>query len=94
MATEAPNQHIITYGIQAKEAAIKYADWLVTTINTALPDETWRLLSPHPCTQKFSDIPPTSLEADYQSLVNCVQRHTRCNASYCLRKKKNQDPAC
>lgn len=92
LAMEVPNQHIITYGIQAKHAAIKYVDWLVTTLNTCIPDETWRLPSPHPCTQKFDDMPQP--EADYQSLVNCVQRHTRCSASYCLRKKNNQEPAC
>ncbi len=63
-------------------------------MNTAIPDETWRLPSLHPCAQKFGDIPLSALEADYQSLVNCVQRHTRCSASYCLRRKNNQEPAC
>jgi hypothetical protein len=32
------NQHIILYGQQAKQRAIAYADWLVTTINDSIPD--------------------------------------------------------
>ena len=88
------NQHIIQYGLHAKAQAIKYADWLVTTFNTALPDETWRTPDPHPCSVKFADVGQSS-DNDYQSLVNCVQRHTRCNAAYCLRRKNaQQEPSC
>ena len=33
----APNQHIINYGNEAKREAIRYVDWLVTTMNEAKP---------------------------------------------------------
>lgn len=93
--TELPqNHHIIAYSQQAKLKAIQYADWLVTTINNDIPDETWRPPNPHPCTLKLNDIPTTSCDSDYQSLVNCVQRHTRCNAAYCLRRKNGKEPTC
>jgi hypothetical protein len=49
---EAPhNRHIIEYGNHAKAIAIEYANWLVTTINTSIPDETQPTPTPHPCTQ-------------------------------------------
>ena len=47
------NQHVILYGQPAKQEAIMYADGLVTTMNHAIPDETWRL---PPCTHKATDI--------------------------------------
>ena len=73
---------------------LRYADWLVTTFNTALLYETWRTPDPHPCSVKLADVQQSS-ENDYQSLVNCVQRHTRCNAAYCLRRKNaQQEPSC
>ena len=77
------NQHIVEYGMYAQSAAIHYVDWLVTTINSDIPEVTWRP-DPHPSTQKFNDLKSMSLDADYQSLVNSVQRHTRCNAANCL----------
>ena len=76
----------------AKSVAIQYVDWLVTTINSDIPQVTWRA-NPHPCTLKFGDINPLALDADYQSLVNSVQRHTLCNAAYCLRRKNGAEEA-
>jgi len=35
-----------------------------------------------------------SLDADYQSLLNSAQRHTPCNAAYCLRRKNGQEATC
>ena len=49
---------------------------------------------PHPSTQKFNDLNSMSLDADYQSLVNNMQRHTRCNAAYCLQRKNGQEATC
>ena len=52
------------------------------------------MANPHPCSVKFADVEQSS-DDDYQSLVNCVQRHTRCNAAYCLRRKNaQQEPPC
>ena len=36
-----------------------------------------------------------NINGDFSDLVNSVQRHTKCSAAYCLRKKGNQDePTC
>ena len=89
------NHHIIQYGIHAKQLVVDYIDSLVTTINNSIPDETWRRPEPHPCAQKLNDIVVTSHNDDYHSLVNCVQRHTKCSSAYCLRKKNTQsEPTC
>jgi len=55
---------------------------LVTTVNNSIPDKTWRRPDPHPCAQKLNEI--ENVEDDYEALVNCVQRHTQCNPSYCM----------
>ena len=89
------NNHIVLYGLYAKEQAIMYTDWLVTTMNEAIPDHTWKLPQPHPCAQRALGIPSSALPEDYQSLVNAVQRHTRCNPAYCIKQKHNQQqPSC
>ena len=43
----------------------------------------------HPCTRHPLHI--SDSEEDYNDLVNTVERHTKCNAAYCLRKKKGQN---
>ena len=89
------NQHIILYGQQAKEKAIAYADWFVTTVNDSIPDGHWTVPQPHPCTIKLTDVPDTALDEDYTNLVNTVQRHTRCSPAYCIKRKQNQQqPTC
>ena len=89
------NQHIILYGQHAKQRAIAYADWLVTTINDSIPDGYWTLPQPHPCTIRLTNVADIELNEDYSNLVNTVQRHTRCSPAYCLKQKQNQqEPAC
>ena len=89
------NQHIILYGEHAKNKAITYADWLVTTVNNSIPDSHWTLPQPHPCTVKLADVPDSSYNEDYSNLVNTVQRHTRCSPAYCIKQKQNQqEPTC
>ncbi len=78
----------IEEGAKAKAAALKYANWLVTTSNDNVPDSTWSLPVPHPCAVKFQHI--ADVNTDYHDLVNSVQRHTRCSAAYCLRRKPGQ----
>ncbi|KAK3932929.1 ATP-dependent DNA helicase [Frankliniella fusca] len=47
----------------------------------------------HPCEKSVSDC--TNLEEDLVELVNRVQRHTKCSASYCLRSTKDsKTPVC
>lgn len=73
----------------AEAAALEYVDWLVCTMNDAIPDAMWRAPEPHPCAVSVHNIADAS-DHDYQNIVNSVQRHTRCSAAYCLRKKAGQ----
>ena len=76
----------------AKAKAIAYADWLVTTLNDALPTNAWQLPQPHP---SACQTPFDSNDSDYHDLVNSVQRHSRCSPAYCLRHKAGQEtPTC
>ena len=89
------NQHIILYGQYAKQKAIAYADWLVTTVNDSIPDDQWTLPQLHPCTIRLTNVPDSALNEDYTNLVNTVQRHTRCSPAYCIKQKQNQQqPTC
>ena len=80
------NQHVILCGQQAKQRAIAYADWLVTTINDSIPNGHWTLPQPHPCTISLTDVP--NLDEDYTNLVSTVQRHTHCSPAYCIKQKQ------
>ena len=82
-------QATIAEGEQAKATAVEYADWLVTTMNEAMPDfNDWSAPDPHPSSVPFRDVEDE--DEDYHQLVNSVERHTRCNAAYCLRHKKGE----
>ena len=64
----------------------RYVDWLVTTFNEELPDETWRIPQPHPSAVRATTV--ENRDIDYHRLVNTVERHTRCSPAYCLRRKR------
>ena len=85
-----PEQQIIQEGNAAQQTIIEYVDWLTTTFNPSLPSQTWCMPTPqnHPCAQNPLQI--SDSEQDYADLVNAVERHTKCNAAYCLRKRKGQ----
>lgn len=78
----------IEEGAKAKAEVLQYSNWLVTTCNNSMPDDSWSLPVPHPCAGKVNDI--TNVDSNYHDLVNSVQHHTRCSATYCLRIKPNQ----
>ena len=40
-------QRNVEEGEAAKSAALQYSDWLVTTMNAAIPDEQWHTPVPH-----------------------------------------------
>lgn len=82
-------QQLIEEGEKAKSAALEYADWLVTTMNEAIPDDTWSFPIPHPCSVNIEK-PEDATDQDYHNLVNTVERHTRCSTAYCLRRKQGQ----
>lgn len=84
---------MISDGEKAKETVLQYADWLVTTCNDTIPDESWRLPVPHPSSILLCHI--ANSDSDYQDLTNSVERHTNCNSAYCERKKRGeQKPSC
>src|SRR2546429_3592229 len=60
---------------------VQYLDSLVTTINPGL---TASFPERHPCQKRSDELLHYDLQ-DYVDLVNKLQRHTRCNSSYCLR---------
>ena len=79
---------IIREGMEAKALVLQYADWLVTTCNEALPDNSWCIPTPHPCTISIQNV--SDLDEDYHNLTNTVECHTRCSTAYCLRRKSGQ----
>ena len=87
-------QPIIDAGLEAKAKAIQYCDWLVTTINEALPQEEnqYQAPNPHPCCIPFQNV--VSSEEDYHDLVNSVERHTRCSPAYCLKVNADGEEIC
>src|SRR5437773_2378158 len=82
------NTPVINWNIMKEDdnnmkTVISYIDSIVTTeLNATRPER-------HLC-QKSSNEIDYEIQ-DYIELINKLQRHTRCNASYCLRKKKGQE---
>ena len=66
----------------------EYVDGLHTAWHPAPPVPGQPFVPPvrHPCARRFADV--DECEADYESLINSVQRHTKCSERYCLRKKR------
>ena len=79
-------------GKKASQAVCEYVDWLLSTYNPNPPEDGfWIKPSIHPCQREHKDIVNSvQYDDDYVDLLNTVQRHTRCNTNYCLRKKENE----
>ena len=60
---------MIEAGIEAKARVIQCANWLITTMNEALPDGNWTLPNPHPSAIVTQE---TGNEDDYHFLSNSV----------------------
>lgn len=86
-------QALIAEGHLAKQKVVAYVDWLVTTVNEAMPEQHWQLPTPHPSAQRLTEVSKEHLDTDYHELVNSVERHSRCSAAYCLRRKHGQQEA-
>ena len=71
-------------------------DWLLSTENPCPPEDfDWVKLAVHPCQVSYDDIGLSEYDEDYTNLLNTVQRHTKCNSAYCLRRKTpNKDMTC
>ena len=84
----------INNGRNAELKICQYIDWLMSTMNPVPQDtEQWIKPNVHPC-QKRHPIPEHMKQSDYADLVNTVQRHSKCNPSYCLRKKNGSEMTC
>ena len=79
----------------AVEEITSYVDNLISTTNPAIaadgsnheaapPPKT----KPHICSKSYSDIKDFNI--DLIDLIATCQRHTRCSAAYCLKKKKGK----
>lgn len=63
-------QVLVEEGQQAQTRLRQCVDWLVTTVNDALPSNTdWVYPSPHPCSQSYLDINEEDIDLDYINLV-------------------------
>ena len=91
LATDDDSDHIA-----AVEDITSYADDVVSTMNpaiamdgsnpeTAPPPKT---KPQHSCNKPYSEVQDFSM--DLVDLIATCQRHTRCSAAYCLRKKKGK----
>lgn len=84
MEEDTERRKIIEEGEKAKTAVLEYADWLVTTGNGAVPDDSWSLPVPHPCSISPSN--PSNISdsnADYHNLT-----------IVCGKKPGQQSPSC
>lgn len=75
-------------GEEAKSYVLKYADWLVTTWNDNIPDDSWSFSDPHPCAVSIQNV--HDMDDDYCDLLNTVECHTRCSTAYYLTKKRGK----
>ena len=80
----------IAEGKQAAQIVIEYCNWLITTFNKDLPSDNWRMPTPEHHPSAKNPLTAQSHEHDYCELVNTVERHTKCSAAYCLKKKQGQ----
>lgn len=80
----------IEAGHQAPETVKVYANWLVTTINDALPQDNWTIPSPHPSALSIDNV--DILGGVYEAFVNSVERHTKCSTTYYIEIKPGQQP--
>ena len=76
---------VLEAGQKAAETVYQYVDWLLSTVDSNSPNEDmWIRPEVHPCQRRHEDIPEHKKQSYYVDLLNMVQRHTRCSASYCL----------
>jgi len=85
----------IAKGQEAEDAIIKYVDTLVTAMNTRTSyDGPNSAPDPHPCSLNTNTIEATQLDNDYESIINCCQRHVCRKDGYCKSKQSNKNSEC
>ena len=89
-------QQQINKGKQTEQTICQYVDWLPSTENPCPPEDfDWVKPAVHPRQVSYDDIGLSECDEDYTNLLNTVQRHTKCNSVYCLRRKTpNKDMTC
>ena len=70
-----------------------YYDYLISCCNST-NENMWAKPNLHPCRKTFSLALESDLDLDYADLVNSVQRHSKCNAAYCLKMDKDGNQKC
>ncbi|CAM9499968.1 unnamed protein product [Ectocarpus sp. 12 AP-2014] len=86
-------ERAVADGKTADSKVCRYADWLISTVNTRSPEEraayTGGVPDPHPCSVNSFKHGPVSDEAtgraDIDGLINCCQRHVCRPEGYCRR---------
>jgi hypothetical protein len=85
----------IVKGQEAEDAIIKYVDTLVTAMNTRTSyDGPNSAPDPHPCSLNTNRIEASQLDNDYESIINCCQRHVCRKEGYCKSKQSNKNSEC
>ncbi len=81
--------------MDATEEILSYVDGLISTTNPAIAGDVSDAESapipktnPHVCNKPYAEVEDFSM--DLVDLIATCQRHTRCSAAYCLRKKKGK----
>ena len=77
-----------------KKDLADYIDKLVTAMHPGTPPQPGQPFVPpvrHPCKVPFDAV--EDWDIDYESLINCVERHTVCSRHYCLGKKRGSTEA-
>jgi len=79
----------------ALEEITTYVDGMISTMNPAIALDGSNAehaplpqTKPHVCSKSYTDI--TDYNLDLIELIATCQRHTRCSAAYCLKKKKGK----
>jgi hypothetical protein len=81
---------IIKQGKKAEEKIITYTDTLITATNTRTEAYANEIPDPHPCSIDTRTISQDDKDSDYESIINCCQRHVCRPDGYCKTKKSGQ----
>ena len=81
---------IIKQGKESEIIVINYTNTLITAMNPRINPQENVVPEPHPCSLDKKLIPESENDKDYESVVNCCQRHVCRPDGYCKTDKKGQ----
>jgi hypothetical protein len=76
-------REIINKGVETEQIVLKYADTLITAMNTRDKQIENVVPDPHPCFLNTNNISKENMDQDYADLINCCQRHVCRLNGYC-----------